>query len=402
MRNASFIALIALVGYWMAPSLQAQDFLKQLEEKISQKQQETKAKESEAPPDEEGLSFPAPKLLEPEGLPAPNQNKEEAEGGALELPAPANRIEPPKKPAPRVKTPAPPKANLRPNSANTPAVPLVPEGGGGFLGMTVESATGGGFGLSVVEIAADSPAWKAGFRIGDRVIGVAGQAVTTVEAFADELAKYSPGVPVKFLVERRGRNANLIAVLQDRNVAGQIHGNRPGVAVDLAPPNSNMPGTAAGRTARAYFGVNVADMSDAFRRQFSIPAYRGASVTEVIPQSPAAAAGLKPGDCIVEMDGTAVQSAETVFDAIFNSKPGHVVTVSFYRGRQLNTASVPLIADIQEPSNPAAPAVTPEMLTPEYVANLHSELERVHSELSETQARLQQLEARLQGLENKR
>ena len=44
----------------------------------------------------------------------------------------------------------------------------------------------------------------------------------------------------------------------------------------------------------------------------------------------------------------------------------------------------------------------PEMLTPEYVANLQGELERVHSELSEAQARLQQLEARMQRMENKR
>jgi len=124
-------------------------------------------------------------------------------------------------------------------------------------------------------------------------------------------------------------------------------------------------------------------------------------VTEVIQNSPAHSAGLKPGDCIVEIEGTTVQSADIVFDTIVRSKPGQVISFSYYRGRMLNSASV-LLASDSEGSGPAPSSISPEMLTPEYVANLQGELERVHSELSETQARLQQLEARLQRIEKNR
>jgi membrane-associated protease RseP (regulator of RpoE activity) len=425
-RLATFLLLVG------SSNLYGQDFLKQLEDKLFQKQQESKAKEpttepsvgpSTEPKEKQSGSepFELPSVLAPDSIPTPGLLKPEGQPESLELPPPkpptkAAPIRKPTKPAPAVKEAAPPKpgpsvsplipspfpkttprsTTPTPSSQQTPA-PL-PVGGGGFLGLTVESIPGGGFGLTVVEVTPDSPAWKAGFRNGDKVIGVSGQAVSTVDAFSEQLARFAPGAPVKFLVDRRGKTANLIAVLQDRSIAGQIHGIRPGTAVELEPNASPIIGN---RLGKAYFGVNVADMSDAFRRQFSIPAYRGASVTEVIPNSPAHSAGLKPGDCIVEIEGTTVQSADIVFDTIQRSKPGQVISFSFYRGRQLNTVSVPLASD-SEASGRSPASISPDMLTPEYVANLQEELERVHSELSETQARLQQLEARLQRMENNR
>ena len=381
-----------------APSLLSQDFLKQLEAKLFQKQQESKVKEqppiADAPVKESGpVPFRLPSVLEPEGLTAPGLLKPETEIETLELPAP--KAEPKEPLVNRLTKPVSPFPRALPN--NTAATQSIP-GGGGFLGLTVESIPGGGFGLTVVEVSPDSPAWKAGFRNGDKVIGVSGQAVSTVDAFADQLTRFAPGAPVKFLVDRRGKTANLIAVLQDRAIAGQIHGIRPGTAIESEPslfPNAGR------RSGQAYFGVNVSDMSDAYRRQFGIPAYRGASVTEVVPNSPAHSTGLKPGDCIVEIEGVAVHSAEAVLDTILQSKPGQVISFSYYRGRQLTKASVPLASDLDSTGRMPS-SISQEMLTPEYVASLQGELERVHTELSETQARLQQLEARLLRMENNR
>ncbi len=414
---------IATVLFLMgAPSLLGQDFLKQLEAKLFQKQQESKGKEqppSSKPPGNESSTvkessrqetsqapFEFPSVLEPEGVPTPGLLKPTTESEPLELPAPKADPKAPSvkrstksAPAPsdnsasKASRPVPSPFPRVPANTNTQTVP-----GGGFLGLEVESIPGGGFGLTVVQVTPDSPAWKAGFRNGDKIIGVSGQAVSTTDAFAEQLSRFAPGAPVKFLVDRRGKTANLVAVLQDRAIAGQIHGMRPGTALELEP---GLRPAEASRVGQAYFGVNVSDMSDAYRRQFGIPAYRGASVTEVVPNSPAHSAGLKPGDCIVEIEGATVQSAETVFETILRSKPGQVISFSFYRGRLLNSASVPLGSDV-ETSGRSPSNIAPEMLTPEYVASLQGELERVHSELSETKARLQQLEARLQRMENNR
>jgi hypothetical protein len=409
-----------------APSLLAQDFLKQLEQKLFQKQQEEKEKKEAAdaqPPESEGtLQFPdveasdsesvetLPSPVAPELLPSQEADAEaNAEKTTPPPPAPGKKSSRanqtlPKKPSntanPLTLPASPfPTKNTSPKPLNRQPEP--PLAGGGFLGLTVENLPGGGFGLTVVEVANNSPAWKAGFRNGDRVIGVAGQAVTTVDSFADQLSRYAPGEPVKFLVERRGRNANLIAVLQDRSIAGQIHGNRPGTAIELAPEGTSRDYVPI--ASRAFFGLNVGNLSDAFRRQFAIPTYRGAAVTGVVAQSPAASAGLKPGDCIVDMDGVAVQSPEMVYDIVKQCKPGQVISVSYYRGSQLTTASVPLAIDESMPPSQANDRSFPsEMLTPEYVESLQVELNRVNEELALTQERLQNLEARLQQIEKKR
>ena len=425
MRMAWYIYVAAFIWLLGAPSLMGQEFLKQLEQKLFQKQQESKSKEPKLEPEvAPTLEFPSvstPELLTDPELAKPKSASEFSED-AVELPAPikskSDRPVPspfptksaptksvPAKPAPAKPVPAKPVPSPASPLKPFPATSVKPDAeGGGFLGLTVESVPGGGFGLTVVEVAPDSPAWKSGFRVGDRVISVSGHAVATVDAFATQLAKFTAGSPVRFQVDRRGKIANLVAVLQDRSIAGQIQGNLPGTTPGatvepFAEGLSNM----VNRPAKPFFGVNVSDMSDGFRRQFAIPAYRGASVTSVIPFSPAHSAGLKPGDCIVDIDGAPVQSADTVLDAVQRGKPGQVMSVSYYRGRLLTTASVPLAIDHESPSYQASAAsVTPEMLTPEYVASLQSELERVNSELTQTQSRLQQLESRMQSLEGKR
>lgn len=295
---------------------------------------------------------------------------------------------------------------------------------GGYLGLTLEPVSGVGIGLSVVDVTPQSPAWKGGFRIGDRIVGVAGQAVTTIDQFANEIEKFAPGTPIKFLVQRRGRNTALTAVLQDRTLAGQIQGMAPGTAIPLRPPVATPysttpyattpnptipyqpigPNTAGGAP---FLGVSITDISDAFRNQFGIPVYRGAAVADVVVGSTAELAGIKPGDCIVDIDGNMVLRAQDVPDIVRNYAPGQNITISYFRGRQRLTSQVPIV--INNPVDPIrrignsrpgndinGNSITPEMLTPEYVALLQDEVMRLQEELQQTQARLQAVEVQLQ------
>jgi len=295
---------------------------------------------------------------------------------------------------------------------------------GGYLGLTLEPVAGVGIGLSVVDVTPQSPAWKGGFRIGDRIVGVAGQAVTTIDQFANEIEKFAPGTPIKFLVQRRGRNTALTAVLQDRTLAGQIQGMAPGTAIPLRPPvaspyptitnpsatNPTTPYQPIGPNAAGgapFLGVSITDISDAFRNQFGIPVYRGAAVADVVVGSTAELAGIKPGDCIVDIDGNMILRAQDVPDIVRNYAPGQNITISYFRGRQRLTSQVPIvtnnpvdpirrIGNAKSGNNIDGNSITPEMLTPEYVALLQDEVMRLQDELQQTQARLQALEARLQ------
>ncbi len=74
-------------------------------------------------------------------------------------------------------------------------------------------------------------------------------------------------------------------------------------------------------------------------------AYRGAAVTDVARGSPADQIGIKPGDCVVEIDGNVIQSAAELQEWLSRARPGQATSISYYRGRGLNQAQVILGGD---------------------------------------------------------
>jgi putative serine protease PepD len=68
----------------------------------------------------------------------------------------------------------------------------------------------------------------------------------------------------------------------------------------------------------------------------------GAIVTQVMPDSAAERAGLRPGDVIVSVGGTPVASADQVGAAVRSHAPGDTIDLSWARGRQRLTAKVTL------------------------------------------------------------
>jgi S1-C subfamily serine protease len=94
-----------------------------------------------------------------------------------------------------------------------------------------------------------------------------------------------------------------------------------------------------GQPSRPRMGVQLA--SDEFAQRQGIKV--GALILGVVPGSPAARAGLRPtrfdrnhavrqpGDVIVSIDDSRVQTASDVFDALADHKPGDTVKVTFMR-----------------------------------------------------------------------
>jgi membrane-associated protease RseP (regulator of RpoE activity) len=94
-----------------------------------------------------------------------------------------------------------------------------------YVGMTLERPRGGGMGLRVVEVVQQSPAWKSGFQIDDRILAIGGIAISDIDVFADEIAKFAPNDRVKFLVERRGRQMEVNVVLIAKSFAARTLSN---------------------------------------------------------------------------------------------------------------------------------------------------------------------------------
>ncbi|HLG72815.1 MAG TPA: trypsin-like peptidase domain-containing protein [Chloroflexota bacterium] len=93
---------------------------------------------------------------------------------------------------------------------------------------------------------------------------------------------------------------------------------------------------------RAFLGVSSATIDANLARIYRLPVDHGAYLAQVVPNSPAAQAGLKQGDIIVKFDGKDIQTSADLGDAILSHKPGDKVDVTFYSGNSQKTASVTL------------------------------------------------------------
>jgi serine protease Do len=65
-----------------------------------------------------------------------------------------------------------------------------------------------------------------------------------------------------------------------------------------------------GKVQRSYLGVGVQDMTRELAKSLKLPEATGAVITKILPESPAAKAGLKVGDVVVSFEGKPVKDAE--------------------------------------------------------------------------------------------
>jgi S1-C subfamily serine protease len=93
---------------------------------------------------------------------------------------------------------------------------------------------------------------------------------------------------------------------------------------------------------RAFLGVSSASVDPRIARVYQLPVDHGAYLAQVVPNGPAAQAGLKQGDIIVKFDNKDIQSSADLGDAILAKKPGDQVSVSVYSGATQKTATITL------------------------------------------------------------
>lgn len=76
--------------------------------------------------------------------------------------------------------------------------------------------------------------------------------------------------------------------------------------------------------------------------RFPKEVFGGALVVEVMPDSPAADAGLRPGDIIVAIDGKPLEDERSLADRIMEYEPGDEITLEITRGGRTRTIEVEL------------------------------------------------------------
>jgi len=148
-------------------------------------------------------------------------------------------------------------------------------------------------GALVAQVTPGSPADKAGLQRGDVILGVDGKSIPRPRDLSRLIASTPVGSTVKLDILRDGKKQTLSVVIE----------KLAGASEAKAGPGGGAPG---GATA---LGLQLADLDDDLRQQFGLKDAKGAVVADVEPGSPAADAGVRPGDLLVEVDRKPVANA---------------------------------------------------------------------------------------------
>ena len=95
-----------------------------------------------------------------------------------------------------------------------------------------------------------------------------------------------------------------------------------------------------GKVERGWLGVMIQKVTDEMASALGLDGAAGAIVTEVKPDGPAAAAGLRQGDVILAFDGTRVSDARTLARLVAARPAGTAAPVTVWRDRAEHALSV--------------------------------------------------------------
>jgi len=111
-----------------------------------------------------------------------------------------------------------------------------------------------------------------------------------------------------------------------------------------------------GSVARGYLGVQIQPVTANIAESLGLKGTKGALVADAQPGTPAAEAGLKPGDTITEVNGEMMASPREVSRRISQVKPGDTATITYIRNGKELTATIKLAAIPEQKVATADPA----------------------------------------------
>jgi serine protease Do len=194
-------------------------------------------------------------------------------------------------------------------------------------------------------------------EVGDRVLAIGnpfgvGQTVTegivsardrgnvgieTYENFIQTDAAINPGNSGGALVDIDGRLIGINTAILSRSGGNQ----GVGFAVPSNSARSVMESLIAhGRVTRGYLGVMIQNVTPALADEFKLKDTKGALIGDVVENGPAAKAGFKPGDVVVEFDGKKVTDSRHLQLTVAESSPGSTVPVEILRNGEKKTLQV--------------------------------------------------------------
>ncbi len=173
----------------------------------------------------------------------------------------------------------------------------------GWLGIRIQPLTDElapsfgvkeGEGVLVADVMPGSPAEAGGLKSGDVIVDFQGQRTAEVPDLQRAVADAQPGTAARVTVLRDGRSEAL--------------------SIKIGEMPADEPVVASRGTER--WGLTVQPITPELAKQFKLSSNEGVLVAEVEEGTPAARAGIRPGDAIVEVNRRRVRDLKTFEDAL--------------------------------------------------------------------------------------
>jgi serine protease Do len=191
----------------------------------------------------------------------------------------------------------------------------------GWLGVYIQDVDGAlaeSLGLDkpqgalIAQVEPDSPADKAGLEAGDVVVAFSGRPIVDASDLPHVVGQMKPGASADAEIIRKGKHRVLKVVVLGRPGDGDV----------------------AARTGQDRLGVDVAEIDPKVRDSAYLPG--GVQVEQVHPDSPAADAGIEPGDIIVQLGYNAITDLATYHRVVAELPAKSPVALRFFRsGRSI-------------------------------------------------------------------
>jgi len=177
------------------------------------------------------------------------------------------------------------------------------------------------------------------------------------------------------------------------NIAGEVVGINTAIrggatGLGFATPVNTakilLPQLKQGKVVRGYLGMNITDVTEEIKEAFELPEARGALVQSVDPDKPAAKAGLRQGDVVVQVNDRPIRNNRELIDYISYLPVGSEVKITIIRNGQrqtvtARTAERPLESDDDDESESSAPSEPVRNKLGMSVQNLNAELRRTYN-----------------------
>jgi serine protease Do len=192
----------------------------------------------------------------------------------------------------------------------------------GYLGVNVQSITPAlaqaltlkdRKGALVADVMSGTPAERAGLKRGDVIVALNGKDVDSSRDLPAMVAGTPVGEEVTLTVVRQGKQQELPVTV----------GKLPATEVRAESPS---------QTRQGQWGLQLQDITPQRAERRGLKADHGALVVGVQPGSPAAEAGLRTGDVILEVNRQAVESVQDVREALASAADKDSVLLLVQRG----------------------------------------------------------------------